>query len=722
MAFLRKNFARGTLAADINDVVTQMTLTGTHSLPTSAGNFRLVIWDAISYPDPADDAGLEVVTASYNAPNVYDIVRAQEDTIASSHDAGDRVGLHYTAGVSQDDVDSIELNTTHRGSNGSDHSHVNLNNTHRGSSGSDHSLVNLNNTHRGSNGSDHSHVNLNTTHRGSDGSDHSKVGELEASLSAANEPTGFPNRTDSILSLSTRTFTITATGSTFDYWQKGIKYTVTTSDNVTFDDTNGIHVIYFDVGVLTAIANPSEAQFDDLIINKALVALVYWNTDGDITPVIADERHGIIMSGKTHHWLHDNIGSKWKSGLTASGYTLNTKADAALEFDLTNGSFYDEDIEIDIEDGSAANQYEQVLTGDAEIPVLYRDGDPGNWKEQAASTLPYINGGDNTNLQFNSLAGSTWGQTVCGNNKFMVYTLVATNDWQYPIKMIQGNAQYSTKAAALEGAQTEITAFGSLPSAEVVILYRFIMQTGSYTGIKNAQIVDVIDFRGSSVSGASATAQDHGSLSGLGDDDHAQYLRVDGERAAAFTDLTDVSPESIDSVDIGKIVQVDNDLKLDFVEPAAAGADEFTDLIDVTPTSIDSADIGKVVQVGDNLKLEFAEPAAGEVTLSAYTDEDSDSQTLIFGHAYKAATAGWVSAYNTDLDAGTFLRVYVGLTNDPAGAGDLIQEMEPDGTDRTKSVCALVAKDEYFEVTCSRANTVIRWKSFGTLSKPIDQD
>jgi len=30
-----------------------------------------------------------------------------------------------------------------------------------------------------------------------------------------------------------------------------------------------------------------------------------------------------------------------------------------------------------------------------------------------------------------------------------------------------------------------------------------------------------------------------------------------------------------------------------------------------------------------------------------------------------------------------------------------------------------VAKDEYFEITASEGTPVIRWKSFGTLSKPV---
>ena len=52
----------------------------------------------------------------------------------------------------------IDLNTTHRGSDGKDHSDVVLNNTHRTSDGKNHSDVVLNNTHRTSDGTDHTYI------------------------------------------------------------------------------------------------------------------------------------------------------------------------------------------------------------------------------------------------------------------------------------------------------------------------------------------------------------------------------------------------------------------------------------------------------------------------------------------------------------------------------------------------------------------------------------
>ena len=106
VGYLKENFAFGTLASTLAIGATQLTMTVGHSLPTGAGSFQLVIWDAVSFPNASDDSNVEIVTGSFNAGNVYDIVRAQESTSAIEHAAGEKVGLHYTAGVNVDDLDA----------------------------------------------------------------------------------------------------------------------------------------------------------------------------------------------------------------------------------------------------------------------------------------------------------------------------------------------------------------------------------------------------------------------------------------------------------------------------------------------------------------------------------------------------------------------------------------------------------------------------------------
>ena len=173
---------------------------------------------------------------------------------------------------------------------------------------------------------------------------------------------------------------------------------------------------------------------------------------------------------------------------------------------------------------SAANQYEQQLNGgDAEIPIMYRDDVDGSWTEDAASTLPYKSLGAGR-LAYNKDDGDgTFSQVEIGNNNFVSVTLIATNDWQYPIKMVQGQVEYSTKKAALEGASDELIAWGDMPSPEFKILYRIVLQTGNgLGGDKKAKIAadGVVDFRRSGLTGASAVAQAHSNLTGITADDH----------------------------------------------------------------------------------------------------------------------------------------------------------------------------------------------------------
>lgn len=103
-AFLRKNFAEGSLASGINAIAASITVGTGHNLPTLAGQFRLTIWNSTLYLEPPLDTNAEIVTATYSTPNVYLITRAQESTTAQPHSAGDSVSMFYTAGVSEDDL------------------------------------------------------------------------------------------------------------------------------------------------------------------------------------------------------------------------------------------------------------------------------------------------------------------------------------------------------------------------------------------------------------------------------------------------------------------------------------------------------------------------------------------------------------------------------------------------------------------------------------------
>ncbi|KKN53770.1 hypothetical protein LCGC14_0598630, partial [marine sediment metagenome] len=409
-----------------------------------------------------------------------------------------------------------------------------------------------------------------------------KTAELSTHETITNAATGFPNRGDSVLSFDTVTFTITPAVSTFDYYIAGAKYTKSSAENIVIADTSGVHFIYYDGSTLSASINPSNAAIEDIILNKAWVATIYWQTTGagaGVAPLLADERHGVQMSGKTHHWLHDINGAAWHDGLTLSGYTEATDSDAALTFELTNGVYFDEDLEHTIIDGAPATQYAQQLNGgDAEIPIVYRNA-AGIWVQDAASTLPYKLISAGNRLAFNrDDGGGNWSQVEVADGKWVSMTLIATNDWQYPIKAIQGQNEYTDKKTAVEEATAEIISFGGgTLSPEVITLYRFVMQTkDTFSGTKKAKIETdgVTDFRGAQILGEAAAAGDHGTLSGLADDDHAQYIRADGTRA--LSGAWDMGSQLITNLKLGGTMDANsqaliNVLDLDLGTESAMG-------------------------------------------------------------------------------------------------------------------------------------------------------
>jgi hypothetical protein len=100
MAKILKNFCSATLASNMLIGDTQITVSPGHNLPVTAGEFVLVFWNMAVYPNPADDSSTEIVTAEYSGtPNVYNVTRAQESTVAIAHSSGDAAALHLTAGT-----------------------------------------------------------------------------------------------------------------------------------------------------------------------------------------------------------------------------------------------------------------------------------------------------------------------------------------------------------------------------------------------------------------------------------------------------------------------------------------------------------------------------------------------------------------------------------------------------------------------------------------------
>jgi len=346
--------------------------------------------------------------------------------------------------------------------------------------------------------------------------------EFLAAQELVKEPTGYPNRTDSVMTFTnaTRTFSIAPTGSSFDVHIKGHKFTKTTAQTKVISNTPGNHYIYFDVnGVLQETTSFTSAILQD----NAFTAIAYWNTDTSTCTYFAEERHGLLMDGETHSYLHTVFGARYLSGLALQNFSVDGSGSLAAHAQFTSdlGSIRDEDIL-------------HSIAAQTQIAVFFRQG--SLWRKKTADAFPMIYSGTagytgtNGLIPFNQYVAGSWQLTEADSSKFVLIHLFATNDVSSPVIAIQGTAQHGSIASARLNANTEITQLSGLPFAEFVAIGSVIVQAStSYTNTTKARIrsTDIgstyVDFRGTQLYTPAGEATTHGLLSGLGNDDHPQY-------------------------------------------------------------------------------------------------------------------------------------------------------------------------------------------------------
>lgn len=336
------------------------------------------------------------------------------------------------------------------------------------------------------------------------------------------EPTGFVNRTDSLLSFnnSSREFTITAASGTFDIYVKGNKY-VKETKTLRISEESGNHFIYYDVdGILSETTSFDPSLFED----NALVSIVYWNNDTLKYSYLADERHGLVMDGATHSYLHTVFGARYLSGLALQNFFPDGSGDLAKEakFEADIGKIRDEDLLIEL-----------PIT--VEFPVLYRLAENGLWRKKIANEFPVIYNGEegyssDGTIAYNEFDGTSWRLTPVGDGDFVLMHIFATNDYETPFVVILGINKYPNTPAARAAADSEISSLSGLPFAEFVAVGTVIFQTdAAYTNTPKARIVSAalgetyVDFRGEQLYTPSGVATSHSLLSNLGSDDHTQY-------------------------------------------------------------------------------------------------------------------------------------------------------------------------------------------------------
>jgi len=338
------------------------------------------------------------------------------------------------------------------------------------------------------------------------------------------EPIGHADKSESSIGFNagTRTFTISPVSASFVVWCKGVKHTYTSAQTVVIPNTTGLHFIYFNAsGVLSTQMTYFTWE------EHAPTAYIYWNATTQQAVYFGDERHGITLDWQTHEYLHRTRGAAIANGFGASGYTTTGTGatDADAQIDIGGGTFFDEDMQVDIVSTNTpvAGTWQQDLSGPALIPVLYLSG--SSWVLDSPTNFPFkvVSGVP----QYNLYSGGTWSTAPVANNEYFVSWILATNNLTYPVIAIISQAPTNQLSGA-EAMTFEGLNLNGFPSVEFRPLYKVIYQykTGFTNSIK-ASTISVYDLRSLQSAGvAAALVQDHGNLSGLGDDDHAQYLHV----------------------------------------------------------------------------------------------------------------------------------------------------------------------------------------------------
>jgi len=310
------------------------------------------------------------------------------------------------------------------------------------------------------------------------------------------EPTGFPNRTDSKISFvnGTRIFTIqpNSPATQFSVYQRGIEFVKTAAETITIPNTTALYYIYYDTA---GVLQQNTTGYD--LSSQAPVSIIYWNAVTGYATLFGEERHGLVMDWSTHEYLHTTRGTQYVSGLPAGNYTTTGTGDnnSDAQIGVAGGVIADEDINLTIVNSATPTaQFEQTISPLGYFPVLYRLGTAGIWYKDTATSYPFKMG--TTYPVWNENTGATWVTTEVNPNAFIAMWLLATNDVNQPIVALMGQEENVSLINARRFNNFYDLDLGGVPFLEFRPLYRLIFEVKtSFTNDVSTALRDVLDIR-----------------------------------------------------------------------------------------------------------------------------------------------------------------------------------------------------------------------------------
>lgn len=304
------------------------------------------------------------------------------------------------------------------------------------------------------------------------------------------EPNGFVNNDQVTFSFDANTRTIDLAGE-FVFMSKGLKYTGN-NESIQISNTEGLHAIYFDGNGAIQSTTLIPAEIDNIIERYCFACAIYWDADNQrAIPWIINETHGYSMSAVTHHYLHRTRGTQYYSGMALTLGEVGGSAtnNAEAQFVATAGVMFDEDITHNVQARSDLA---------ATIPLLWREGENGDWRMDDTQSFVVTNEGSGT-LRYNqNLGGNTgWQLTAAASNQYVlshIYAIPGPNPNEAGYIALVGQNVYSTVPLARAGILTEALELdlAGLPFVEGVLVASCISQTRSdYTNQTQSRFVNV---------------------------------------------------------------------------------------------------------------------------------------------------------------------------------------------------------------------------------------
>lgn len=475
------------------------------------------------------------------------------------------------------------------------------------------------------------------------------------------EPTGYADRTKSTLSFDegTRTLSIAPVSGSFDVYVAGKKITISSTLTKQIPNTSGSYFFFItSAGVL----DYQQTFSVSILTSVAYTAYVLWDATNSKAVSFGEERHGLVMDGATHGYLHTTRGTQLVSGASI-GYTITDSGslDADAQVSISDLSVRDEDILVQITNSASPTlPFQQKLSPIAYLPIYYRVGT--TWTKDTGTAFPMKTG--TVRARFNQNNSGTWSLVEATKDRnYLVSYVFATTNIQEPVIVLLGQDEYTSLSDAQARAAWSKVDFGDLPAQEMKLLYIIMYQTSStYTNTPKCLIGYISDLRFGADREVSATSFNtaHSNLSGLGNDDHLQYLLVNGSRAMSSS--LDMGTNNITNVGTVNSVTVENHKARH--QPGGADAIPTASAVSIAlnnsegvSTSLARADHTHKIDTGtitnDMLAsgIDAAKIDGGGVTNTEFSylaNVTSDIQTQING---KQAAGNYITALTGDVTA-----------------------------------------------------------------------